>query len=310
MLQFAKKTEKTVSYNGSWKVLIVDDEVEVHTITKSVLKNFVYDNKNLEFVDAYSGIEAKDILAKDFSIAIVLLDVVMEKDDAGLEVARYIREDLHNNFVQIIMRTGQPGSAPEQSVIRDYEINDYKEKTELTSNKLFTVTLTSLRAYKSLIFLEKNRIGLEKIIDSIPMLFQYQDDREFAEGVLTQMEALLHFDNSSDNTFKHNGFSILHKNNGVYQIVASTGAYTNTSELSKEIKDALDKAIDSKKSYFEEDIYVGYFSVEKNSEYLIFFQGCAYLTNAEKKMIETFSSKVVIALENLLHIRKLIESNA
>ena len=307
-LQFAKKSEKKTEYSGSWRVLIVDDEAEVHTITKSVLKNFEYENKNIEFLHAYSGAEAKEILAKEPNIALVFLDVVMERDDAGLEVAKYIREELENNIVQIILRTGQPGNAPEQSIIRDYEINNYKEKTELTSNKLFTVTLTSLRAYKSLLSLEKNRIGLEKIIDSIPILFRYQDERKFAEGVLTQIEALLHLDDTSD-IANHSGISILHKFNDNYQVIASTGKYKDEVELSQEIKNALDKAIESKKSYFHENLYVGYFNVEEHSEYLVYFQGGYHLPASAKNMVHTFASKVAIALENLYYIRKIIEAS-
>jgi CheY-like chemotaxis protein len=208
--QFAPNQSKTTKSEGTWKVLIVDDEKEVHVVTKSVLRNFIFDNKTLEFIDAHSGAEAKEILKNNTKIALVLLDVVMETDEAGLEVARYIREDLNNNTIQIILRTGQPGLAPEKSVIQDYEINDYKEKTELTATKLFTVVLTSLRGYKNLISLEKNKLGLEKIIDSTRALFVHQEESKFIEGVLTQMEALLHLDDDAI-CIRHSGFSAIHK---------------------------------------------------------------------------------------------------
>ena len=92
--------------NGVWKVLVVDDEEEVHAVTKLVLADFSYENKGLLFLHAYSGKEARALIAEHPDTAIIFLDVVMEKNDAGLEVVRYIREELKNSFVRIILRTG------------------------------------------------------------------------------------------------------------------------------------------------------------------------------------------------------------
>lgn len=160
---FAEEPEEEIYVSrGSWKVLIVDDEPEVHAVTKLALSDFSFQGKNLEFISAYSGREAKEMLAKHTDAAIVLLDVVMESDDAGLLVARYIREELHNHYVRIILRTGQPGQAPERQVIVNYDINDYKSKTELTAQKLFTVVMSSLRSYRDILAIDHSRQGLEK----------------------------------------------------------------------------------------------------------------------------------------------------
>lgn len=143
----------------SWKVLIVDDEVEIHNITRLALEDFSFDNKRLNFLSAYSGVEARQIMADNPDIVVILLDVIMESDDAGLITAKYIRETLQNRAVRIILRTGQPGQVPERQAIVDYDIDDYKTKTEFTSQKLFTTIITALRsfkAYKSLEFLNVN----------------------------------------------------------------------------------------------------------------------------------------------------------
>ena len=133
-----------------WKVLVVDDEPEVHSITKVALSEFIYDNRELTLLSAYSGQEAKAILEKEPNIALIYLDVVMETDDAGLKLVKYIREELRNIFVRIILRTGQPGQAPEREVIVNYDINDYKEKTDLTAQKLSTAIVAALRGYQAL----------------------------------------------------------------------------------------------------------------------------------------------------------------
>ena len=133
-----------------WKILIVDDEEDIHSVTRIALKGFTFRGKPVEFYDAYSAAEAETILKEHPDIALILLDVVMETTNAGLDLVKIIRDKLGNKVTQIIIRTGQPGQAPEREVIVSYEINDYKTKTELTSFKLFTVALASLRAYEAM----------------------------------------------------------------------------------------------------------------------------------------------------------------
>ena len=148
---------------ASWKILIVDDEIEIHNITKLALKEFTFENKLITFISAYSGKEAKEMLQAHRDIALILLDVVMETEEAGLELVKYIRDILDNQIVRIILRTGQPGQVPEDVVIVSYDINDYKTKTELTNKKLFTTVVTALRAFRSLTQIEASKSELEKI---------------------------------------------------------------------------------------------------------------------------------------------------
>jgi len=157
-----------------WKILIVDDEQEVHKITRIVLDDFTFEGRDMSFINAYSAVEAKKLLSKHSDIAVVLLDVVMESDDSGLEVVKYIREELQNKLVQIILRTGQPGQAPERNVIKEYDINDYKEKTELTSKKLYTTIMTSLRSYQNLKKLEETSAAKEKIESELQVASKIQ----------------------------------------------------------------------------------------------------------------------------------------
>ncbi|MGK5056258.1 hypothetical protein ACQ4WY_04855 [Janthinobacterium sp. LB2P49] len=133
-----------------WRVLIVDDDVDVHVVTKFALSQASFQGRRLSFLHAYSGAEALTLLRSTPDIAVVLLDVIMETQDAGLQVARQVREDLHNSAVRIILRTGQPGQALEHRVIIDYDINDFWCKTDLTTRKLFTTVIASLRTYATL----------------------------------------------------------------------------------------------------------------------------------------------------------------
>jgi len=144
-----------------WKIMVVDDEADIHSVTRIALKSFSYQDRGIEFINAHSAEESKPLLEQHKDIAVILLDVVMETPTAGLDLVKYIRDDLGYKYTQIILRTGYPGYAPEREVIVSYEINDYKTKTELTAFKLFTLMLASLRTYNSVMELEKLRMGLE-----------------------------------------------------------------------------------------------------------------------------------------------------
>jgi len=150
--KFAPKKEKNQKFKSDekWNVLIVDDDKEVHNLTEMVFRKFTFEDKGIHFKHAYSATEAKNILKTSDNIALILLDVVMEKIDSGLKLVQFIREKLKNSTVRIILRTGQPGVAPEEKIVRDYDINDYKSKSELSEMHLITTIISSLRSYSSL----------------------------------------------------------------------------------------------------------------------------------------------------------------
>ena len=130
-----------------WIALIVDDDPAVHEVTRILLARASFENRSVMLHHAYSGEEARDFLDRHPETALVLLDVVMETDDAGLRLCGYIRETLGNHDIQIVLRTGQPGQAPEREVILNYEINGYFLKTELTAQKLHSIIICALRTW-------------------------------------------------------------------------------------------------------------------------------------------------------------------
>jgi len=156
--------------HSPWKILIVDDDSEVHAVTKLVLSNFKWENIPLQFLSAYSASEAEQIFSQHNDIAVALIDVVMETDSAGLQLIKNIRNKFKNKTTRIVIRTGQPGQAPEREIIREYEITDYKNKTELSGLKLDTLLCSTLRAYQKIIALNKNQMGLELVIESSSIL--------------------------------------------------------------------------------------------------------------------------------------------
>jgi len=153
--------------DGAWKVMIVDDQEDMHVITRLVLEDFTFEGRKVTCLSAYSGAEAKELVEMHPDTAVMLLDVVMETRRAGLEVARFIREDIRNQFVRIILRTGQPGEAPEREVVTELDINDYRHKTDLTADRLVTSVTTAIRSYRDLKIIEEGRRGLHLLAMSV-----------------------------------------------------------------------------------------------------------------------------------------------
>lgn len=162
-----------------WCVLVVDDEPDVHRVTESVLRDYRFRGRGVRLISAYSAAEARQRLAEAEDIALVLVDVVMETEHAGLDLVRHIRDERGDRLVRIVLRTGQPGSAPEREVILNYEIDDYREKAELTVPRLFTTITSALRAYEQLLTVERGRRGLHAILDIATVLFRLRRLADF-----------------------------------------------------------------------------------------------------------------------------------
>lgn len=309
-LKFAKKRkEENFLSDEKWKILICDDEIAVHTITKTVLSNFTFKQKKLEFLSAYNAKEALEILKNVDDIAVILLDVVMETDHAGLDLVKIIREELNNKLLRIVLRTGQPGYAPEKEVIQKYDINDYKEKTELTDIKLFTTMISAIRSYKDLRAIHKSKKGLEKIIDATKNIYETNSLKLFASAVLSQIISILKL-NGHSFLINADGFS-LEKEEKDINLLATTGSFNNkTIEeiLTPQIKVLINEAIEKKESIFLEDKYIGYIQTENNKQNIIYINGFNNLNKLDKNLINIFSSNVSSAFNNLYLNKEIIDT--
>lgn len=298
-----------------WKLLIVDDEQEVHSTTKLVLSDFEFEGAKLEFLHATSGTEAMAILQEHTDIAVVLLDVVMETPTAGLECARAIRQELQNHLVRIVLRTGQPGQAPERQVIMDYDINDYKNKSELTSQKLFTTVYTAIRSYKDMVALDKQRIGLRYIIDASAEFFQQRSIQKLATGVLTQIEALFRLQNSLYLREHNISAAIERGKDHEWRILTATGKYTQAIEGDKDllmddrINRRVQQVVDAKKSLFFGDCFIGYFPTQKDHHHILYMEDCGNDNWVEvQDLLDIFTNNVGIAFDNIYLNQEIIDT--
>ncbi|MBO9599866.1 MAG: DUF3369 domain-containing protein, partial [Cohnella sp.] len=285
---------------GCWKIIIADDEPEVHQVTKLVLSDFDFDGKKLVFHSALTAAEAEKLLAEHPDTALILLDVVMEEEDSGLKLVKYIRDQLKNNAIRIILRTGQPGQAPEKLVIMNYDINDYKEKTELTSQKLFTAIVSSLRSYRDIKVIESNKNGLEEIIKASSTIFELQSMKKFASGVLTQLTSIVHLHKNA----LHCSLAVTKDGADIF-ILAASGDFTvpENHRLRDVVDDSIaadiERSFKDKSSRFYDDRLVIYVRSKTGIENVIFLNGFQSLSEWDRYLIEIYCANVTIAFENI-----------
>jgi response regulator RpfG family c-di-GMP phosphodiesterase len=300
---FAEDThEEEHEFEAKWKTLVIDDEPEVHNITKIVLKDISFEGGGLELVSAYSGAEAKQLMLEsgdEFAVAIV--DVVMESNHAGLDFVKWVREELNNHKIRLILRTGQPGEAPEESVIRDYDINDYKNKTELTALRLKTTFYSALRGYRDILIIERHRQGLEKIISATSVFIECDTLPQFASAILRQVALVLGIDEKAiiccaaakDAKSSPTGVNILALNQSTFE------NDNNKIELPEEVNERLRMALEQKHSIYEKDYFIGYFTTKRGNENLLYVSQDHSLEPMQHNLLEFFANNIAVAHENL-----------
>ncbi len=307
-----------VAHGGTaWRILVVDDDPDVHEITRMALGNVAFMGSPAELLHAYSAKESGDMLVHEADIAVILLDVVMETSDAGLNLVGHIRETLGMRNVRIILRTGQPGQAPEMDAITKYDIDDYKTKTELTRNKLFTTITTALRSYERMQKLDASRAGLEKIIASSNEFLSRRGLRNFAEGVITQLSSLI--DVRPEGLVcaigEHEHLDLIDSHQplptGHMQIIAAAGRYSELIGLDLEelqasdIRDALQTCMLRKETILLQDCVVLYLYVREGYALTVYIGAPNPVSELDQHLLEIFCSNLALCAENIQLVEKL-----
>jgi signal transduction histidine kinase len=170
--------ERTGALPGArWKVLIADDEAGVHDATVYALRGVEVEGAGLTLLHAFSAAETLEVLAAHPDTAVLLLDAVMESDTAGLDAVPRIRGELGRRDLRIVLRTGQPGYAPELSALRDHDIDDYRAKAELTRTRLIATLTAAIRGFRQRRFMrDRFEAALDATVDVI-LMFDAADQR-------------------------------------------------------------------------------------------------------------------------------------
>ncbi len=284
-----------------WRVMIVDDDEDVHSTTTFALGNLDMQHRPLEFVHAYSAAEAREMLQEQTDIAVILLDVVMEQDDAGLHLVRYIRETLKLADVRIILRTGQPGYAPEIDAIRDFDINDYKTKSELTRIKLYTTVTAAIRSYEQIRAINASRRGLDQVVRASTELMSLHGVKNFASGVLTQIADIL--------GTEADGVLCVHEPGDDHDtqlpVMACAGSFCRlngarlTSRGDRSAFEAIGRALAQRASIYGPEYASLYFGGKSCRDFAAFIRFERPLIDIEIRLLDVFCSTVAVGLENV-----------
>jgi diguanylate cyclase (GGDEF)-like protein len=294
-----------------WRILVVDDDVDVHESTAFGLRGMEVEGRALELLHAYSGGEAMEMLRRHRDVAVILLDVVMETDDAGLKVVERIRGELGMAHVRIVLRTGQPGQAPEIETIRRYDINDYKSKSELTRVKLYTALTAAIRAYDQLLRLDASRRGLEKIIEASNHFLAEQGLRTFAEGVITQIASLIGV--QAEGLVCAAGKSAARSSQADdapaqaadYTVIAAAGHFTGF--IDQRIQDigdplvaaSLEQALTKRHNLLEAGHVTLFFPGREGRDFAAFVRASEPLREVDVRLLEVFCTNIALSASNI-----------
>ncbi|MET0323237.1 MAG: EAL domain-containing protein [Duganella sp.] len=291
-----------------WRVMIIDDDEDVHSTTTFALGNLDMQGRPLEFVHAYSASQARDLLRNEPDIAVILLDVVMEQDDAGLHLVRYIRETLGLADVRIILRTGQPGYAPEIDAIRDFDINDYKTKSELTRIKLYTTVTSAIRSYEQIRKIDDSRRGLNQIVHASTELMALHGVQNFASGVLAQIGDLLGVPASGVLCVKDCPAGGCHE----LMVMAACGRYRHLDRgaLARpgdtlppldddRVRAAMEQALAGRQNVYGADFITLYFGGKSSRDFVAFIDVEHPPTDINERLLDVFCGNVAVGLDNV-----------
>jgi len=312
-MQFADEEEAISSNPKSkpWCVLLVDDDAEVHTVTRLALRGFKFEGAELELLSASSGEEGRAIFGSRNDIALAIVDVVMETEHAGLDLVHYVRNTLENNRTRLVMRTGQPGQAPEDRVIQEYDIDDYKEKTELTIQKLRTLLYSKLRAFRDLCIIEEQRDGLTRVLRATAQVQNAESLTVFASAVLGQLVSLLHLDRSALYCIVLPGA----QEGGHHpKTVAATGEFvqftadTRSANLPDVVTQRLEEVIAKGEGQHFDDAYVVYTPAKDGGGNLLYLKHAGKLDKLDRQLLEIYTQSVAITFENINLQEDLLET--
>lgn len=293
----------------SWTLLVVDDDEDMHLATESALQGVEMLGRTPRFLHAHSARECLSILSKDSDIAVILLDVVMESEDAGLRLVAQIRTDMGLILPRIVLRTGQPGYAPELDAIRDYDINDYKTKGELTRSKLFTTVLAAIRAYDQLQRTEANRHGLEQIVKASSELLNQAGLNSLSSGIIRQLAALIGVE--ADGLLCAQAKLDKDTDKDDHIVLAASGRLeAMMGRPLDEIDDArivtgIKKCLELQANIFEDDHLVLHFSMHSIRSFAVFVDSSTIPDEVDRSLLQVFCNNVSMCAENIQLVNRL-----
>ncbi|GGK06235.1 GGDEF/EAL domain-containing response regulator [Pseudomonas matsuisoli] len=294
-----------------WQVLAVDDDADFQNAMAFALADLELLGAPIELTQAYSYREAAMILGERHDIAVVLLDVVMETEDAGFRLVRTLREVIGNAEARVVMLTGEPGMAPARAVMQECDINDYWTKSELSSERLSTVLTAAFRSYSQLRSMSRARRGLHTIVESSNALFTSKDTRELSAKILTEIAALLEVKTEGIVCVRMEGSD---SGQDVLRIISANGRfYRNVGEHVETldhpvVRDRLKESLRLHQSLrFEDGAVLLFPSLQAGADYACYVATGRTLDDTEMELLRVFSASISHGFYNVSLFSRLEE---
>lgn len=294
-------TGDTSSNKRPWKVLLVDDEPDVITVSKMALRGLYFQGSEVKILTASSATEARKVLSDNSDIALAFVDVVMETDSAGLELIRWIREERNDQHIRLVLRTGQPGSAPEETVIQKYEINDYKNKTELNAIRLKTSVLTALRAYRDIKIISSNQKKLEHVLNATETILTHSKVNGFLLSAYTELKSFIKQDNVSLGVSIESNMPYSQPTQKQFHLTDNNTLIEgeSISSVQQMLADIIISNPDRPMVKIEDDHYFHYMKINEFETVTLVFDFAKPISQGVKNLLPHFTSNFVLVFENL-----------
>ena len=291
--------------NESWKVLIIDDDNFIHRIIKEMNKNLEFDGEKINFISAYNYNESIDILTKNEDIALVLLDVFLEEQYTGLMIAKYIREDLKNNDIRIVLMTGKGYMSLQEQIILDYDINGYENKSDLFSKKMNTVILSSLRSFRDINLIKTNKKSMEKVVSSITKLYEKDALNDFLVSSLCHLSSVINQCNGRGNCVINSFAAIREPNSNIFRIVGGNGKYKNF--INEKIRNTvtesdlikINKIFNGGEHELFDNCYVARYKSTTGKEAIIYIENNSLVHYVDIEILDVFYKSISATFDNL-----------
>ncbi|WP_353093789.1 HD domain-containing phosphohydrolase [Tissierella praeacuta] len=296
-----------ISKNGPWKVLIVDDDNFIHRMLKEVNKNLVFEDKGIMFYSAYTSSEAIEILKENEDVALVLVDVFLEDRDTGLNFVKYIREDVKDFDIRLVLMTGKGSNILQDKIILNYDINGYENKSDLFSKKMKTVILSSLRSFRDIIRIKNHRESMEKVVSYISKLYEKDTINDFLISSLYYLSSLINQCKGlgSENCPINSFVGVKQDKTHTFTIIGGTGKYRNLidNKVEENISDndfiKVSKINKGGDHELFDDCYIARYKSTAGNEAIIFIERYENIDCIDIELLNVFHKSISATFDNL-----------
>lgn len=291
----------------NWKVLIVDENDFTHVDIKENINNLKFENKYINFYDAYTVGEAISILREENDMALVLINVDIETKDYGLKLVKHIRETLNLIDIRILLMIEDKDDSFKEDTILDYDINGCGEKSSFIYKKVKTEIVSALRCYRDIKKIKDNRDAMKKVVSSITDLHRIRSIEEFLKDSICDLSKIINRDNLEKiPNYNISSFAaIREKGTEVFNIVNATGKYKNN------INDSIRKSV-NRKDYIRlndlylrgehrlfNDIYVAKYKSVTGKEAIILVENHSQKTQVDIELLDLFYKSISSNFDNI-----------